>query len=696
MPRVFISYRRGDSASATGRLFDHLSEQFGKECVFRDVDDIPPGADFAKVIDGRIGDSDALVAVIGKGWLKARDADGRRRLDDPNDYVRAEIRAALEQHKLVIPVLVDGAPVPRKTSLPAEIAALAGRNAVEISETRFGYDVGRLVEAIRNAGDVPGGDAPTSRSWARRLWRHIADRERQRTLSFVGTGVAAMAVGGWALYAHFFSVPPLPPVGQTVVIVVSPSQYAADLRTREQQLVSQLAQSGNTDKELNARLRRELQQVQLMLQDPQSSLKARQATLVRTGEAIEDLQGAVASQQREVALRSLARNDTAAAEAVLAEAAASGHAHAAQSSFQLGELAFGDVDYAKAYSNYSKAARLQPLNPVYLNMAGRLAHELGLDAEAQDYLERALEIRKASLGPGDPDLAESFNNLALVYKTKGFYPRAEQLYLEALRIREDSPQRDEPATARILNNLALLYKSAGRPADAERLYAKALELVERSPGRETADMATALNNLAGLYSSERRYADAQPLYERALAIRRKVLSADHPDIAGSLNNLAGLFDAQGRHDAAEPLYRQALEIQTKSLPPNHPALATTLNNLGELYRKQRLYSKAEAMYRKALDIQRLALGADQPEAWVATNNLGLLYLDQGQLAKAEPLLHAALDGLEAKLPPDHPTLAAVMTNYANCLDRLGRADEARHWRSRADEIRRQRGDGGAK
>lgn len=149
MPRVFLNYRREDSAGIAGRLFDRLCVELGREKVFRDQDTLVPGADFAKVIADQVASCDALIAVIGKDWLNARDADGHRRLDHPDDFVKAEIREALARDKLVIPALVEGASLPKAADLPPDIAALAGRNAIEISDSRFAYDTERLIRAVQ-------------------------------------------------------------------------------------------------------------------------------------------------------------------------------------------------------------------------------------------------------------------------------------------------------------------------------------------------------------------------------------------------------------------------------------------------------------------------------------------------------------------------------------------------------------------
>ena len=151
MSGIFISYRREDSQALAGRLYDRLVQRFGKERVFRDVDAIDPGANFAGVVGERIGGCDALVALIGKGWVQARDGEGHRRLDLPRDLVKAEIAAALAQGKLVIPVLIEGASMPAREALPAELVPLADRNALPISDSRFDFDVGRLCSALDKA-----------------------------------------------------------------------------------------------------------------------------------------------------------------------------------------------------------------------------------------------------------------------------------------------------------------------------------------------------------------------------------------------------------------------------------------------------------------------------------------------------------------------------------------------------------------
>lgn len=163
MPGVFISYRRQDSQSAAGRLADHLKEQL-RTPVFRDVETIEPGVDFVEAIEKALASCAVMLVVIGPRWMSATDASGRRRLDDPNDYTRLEAGTALKRNVRVIPVLVEGAVMPDAHDLPEELKPLARRNAIELSDKRWEYDVAQLVETLHKVlGDVGLAGSPLQR-----------------------------------------------------------------------------------------------------------------------------------------------------------------------------------------------------------------------------------------------------------------------------------------------------------------------------------------------------------------------------------------------------------------------------------------------------------------------------------------------------------------------------------------------------
>jgi hypothetical protein len=147
MARIFLSYRREDAGGHSGRLYDDLHEVFGDD-VFRDIDTIESGQAYAERINQAVASSDAFLAVIGDNWLTVTDGQGRRRLDQPDDWVRLEIREALEQRVRVIPVLVGRAEMPAAADLPEDIRGLVDRQAHEVRHSTWKYGVKDLVKDL--------------------------------------------------------------------------------------------------------------------------------------------------------------------------------------------------------------------------------------------------------------------------------------------------------------------------------------------------------------------------------------------------------------------------------------------------------------------------------------------------------------------------------------------------------------------
>ena len=161
--RVFISYRRQETAWPARQLYDVLVAELGADRVFKDVDDIEPGDDFVEQIQSAVGSCQVLLALIGPQWLKINDARGQRRIDDPEDFVRLEVETALNRDDVrVIPILVDNAKMPTPQELPPGLAALARRQAVEINPVNF--DTRRLLnvlnDTLNDARGRPSGPTP--------------------------------------------------------------------------------------------------------------------------------------------------------------------------------------------------------------------------------------------------------------------------------------------------------------------------------------------------------------------------------------------------------------------------------------------------------------------------------------------------------------------------------------------------------
>lgn len=218
MARVFISYRRDDAAGEAGRLYDRLVARFGRDQVFMDVTGIEPGVDFVSAIDSAVGSCAVLLVVIGPGWASVTDSSGRRRLDDPHDFVRLETGAALRRGIRVIPVLVDHAAMPSAEVLPEDLRPLARRQALEISHAQWQGTTAELITALERVLEQPAevstdgtgigatkpGDSgePPGRSPARGTGDGGTRRLYARTATLLAVGAAVVATAassGWWL-----------------------------------------------------------------------------------------------------------------------------------------------------------------------------------------------------------------------------------------------------------------------------------------------------------------------------------------------------------------------------------------------------------------------------------------------------------------------------------------------------------------
>lgn len=162
---IFISYRRDDTRQAAGRLADDLSDKLGAERIFRDIEKIELGVDFEQALNQALENCEVMLVLIGRQWLTVADAQGLRRLDHPNDWIRIEIVTALKRGVRVVPVLIDGAPLPSEADLPEDLRPLVRRQALAVEDARWKSDVARLAESLARAA----GPAGTSGHAAARL-----------------------------------------------------------------------------------------------------------------------------------------------------------------------------------------------------------------------------------------------------------------------------------------------------------------------------------------------------------------------------------------------------------------------------------------------------------------------------------------------------------------------------------------------
>ena len=199
-PRIFISYRRDDASGEAGRLADHMNRRFGRGQVFLDIDTIDPGTDFVRVLQSSLRETAAVLVVIGQRWTSARDSAGARRLDNAKDFVRLEVEESLGRDIPVVPVLVQGAAMPRPEDLPPSMASLTTRQAVTLDHAEFHDDANRLCDHLEK---MLGIEKPSPLSALKRWWpaavvgllaialtAYFATRTPQQTVTGTSTGAA--------------------------------------------------------------------------------------------------------------------------------------------------------------------------------------------------------------------------------------------------------------------------------------------------------------------------------------------------------------------------------------------------------------------------------------------------------------------------------------------------------------------------
>lgn len=183
MPKIFISYRRSDSEADTWRLFEHLSKVFQEFEIFFDHHSIELGQDFSTAIDSALEEVNVMLVVINKTWLSTHDADGVRRIDQPHDYVYREIKRALERGITLIPLLIEGAEIPKEEELPEPLKRFSKRQGIWINHKKFAEDIMRLAKTIQKY--VPASATTTHRDFSQEI---LAEYNEKSTLTMTGPG----------------------------------------------------------------------------------------------------------------------------------------------------------------------------------------------------------------------------------------------------------------------------------------------------------------------------------------------------------------------------------------------------------------------------------------------------------------------------------------------------------------------------
>ena len=313
-----------------------------------------------------------------------------------------------------------------------------------------------------------------------------------------------------------------------------------------------------------------------------SAAAARQAAQAERDRAIRAEQTAVAEEQR-------ADTESATAKAIadflqndlLSQSSAHGQARSgAQPDPDLKVRAALD----RAAEHIAGRFEKQPLVEAAIRQTiGQAYLDLGVLPEARRQIERALELRRRTLGEQHRDTLEAEYRLVTVYREEGSYDQAEPLLkkLIAARIRILGPEH--PDTLNALQELAILYRATARYGEAESLLKRLVTARRRVSGEDHPDTLDAMSHLGRTYISEAKYTLAEPLYRELIEKRRRVLGEEHPDTLTSMDKLADVYRLEKRYAKAEPLFLNVLEMRRRTLGPENPYTTATMIDLAKLY-----------------------------------------------------------------------------------------------------------------
>ena len=270
-------------------------------------------------------------------------------------------------------------------------------------------------------------------------------------------------------------------------------------------------------------------------------------------------------------------------------------------------------------------------------------YDMNVYHEAEQQLERAVELRRRTLGAEDPDTLKSMNALGVLYNYESKYAPAEALLSQVVTARQRLLGSEHQDTLAATSDLGLAIAYEGDDARAAPIFAKVLEADRRVLGEEHPATLSVLDNLAGAYRTLGRYAEAEPLLQRELELNRRVLGPEHPDTINSMNALAAVYRAQGKYAAADSLFLATLDSLRRSMGEDHWETENVRSNLAVSYRAQGRYADADPLFKRALGSLQRTLGPEHALTLKVAYGLGESYARQQRYREAESLLGKVLE-----------------------------------------------------
>ncbi|MEM9597608.1 MAG: serine/threonine-protein kinase, partial [Acidobacteriota bacterium] len=308
-----------------------------------------------------------------------------------------------------------------------------------------------------------------------------------------------------------------------------------------------------------------------------------------------------------------------------------------------------------------------------LSLLGTLRYDLGDNPGAEDFFRRAMDIRRARLGPEDPQTIQSLNDVAVLLERQGKLEEAEPLLRQVLERQRKLLGSDHDAVARTLNNLGVLLQNQGDLPAAEDAFRKAMDIKVQKLGGDHPRVALAHNNLALLLADQGKFDDAIASLQTSLRIARKVFGEEHPNVAKAIGNLGGFYLRQGDLAQAEATFRESLAMRERLLGGGHPSVARDTVRLAQVLNQMERFPEAETYARRTLEILPPD-GGSQVE--MARDALGVSLLEQGRVDEAAPLVEDTRAYFLERFGPDHPRSIEATRNLAKLFEARGETERA--------------------
>lgn len=331
--------------------------------------------------------------------------------------------------------------------------------------------------------------------------------------------------------------------------------------------------------------------------------------------------------------------------------------------FQLYTISLARFDNIKAAQYIETRALLDTTNVKWQLEAGEFFLEYLADySKAMELFNNALHNAVRQSGEQNPDVATCYNDIGIIYSSKGDYSKALEYFQKALEIQKSVGGEKYQDVAGSNCNIGTIFYSQGHYATALEYYIKALNIQQEKFGELNPDVATNYNNIGNVYYSQGNYIKSLEFYQKALNIRKTIFGEQHPYVAANYNNIGLNYHYQGDYARALKYFQKALRIQLLLFGEQHPDVATSYNSIGLVYYLQKNYSNALEYFKKALEIRLKILSLQHPNLEESYNNIGLVYYSLKDYPKALEYIEKALEMQQLIFGKKHPNIARSYNN----------------------------------